>query len=192
MRHLVLFSVLFSIGCGSSMPAVGEEAVPTNERGMAALKGGTHESKALNAVIALLTSGSGFRISEKALQGAVVGACEGRRFEDASIGLVSWEYQCRKSPLRRILAEFLPETGRINQVLVYFDQAEFNEVAQILERKWGAPETRESEFVGWVFQAASTLPESDRAALPAATLQIRGETSTRMSLLALTVEPPEE
>lgn len=183
MRHLVLFLVLFSIGCGTSMPAIGEAAVPANERGPAALMGESHESKALNAVVALLTSGSGFRVSEKALQSAVVGECE---------GLVSWEFQCKRSPLRSIVAEFLPGAGRVNQILVYFDQAEFNEVAQILERKWGAPETRESEFAGWVFQAARTLPESDRAAVPAATLQISGGTSKRMSLLALTVEPPEE
>lgn len=192
MRHLVLLLVLFSIGCGTSMPAIGEVAVPANERGSAAFMGESHESKALNAVVALLTSGSGFRVSENALQSAVVGECEGRRFEDKSIGLVSWEFQCKRSPLRSIVAEFLPGAGRINQILVYFDQSEFNEVAQILERKWGAPETRESEFVGWVFQAARTLPESDRAAVPAATLQISGGTSKRMSLLTLTVEPPEE
>lgn len=198
MRHLALFTVLISLGCVPSKQAVGEasadhgSAVISNQQGAEALNGATRNLKALDSVIALLTSRGGFRISERDLQGAVAGACEAGCFVDSSIGLVSWEYQCKTSPLRKIDAEFLPEAGRINQVLVYFDQAEFNRVAKSLETKWGAPEVRESEFVGWTFQAVNTLPEPDGAAVPAATLQIQGDPSRKMSVLALTVEPPEE
>jgi hypothetical protein len=187
MKNLPLLAVAVALsGCGQGFSQ--EAGKPPSREHRRAAATPTLRPDALDAIVTLLADKDGFRASEAMVQNSVHSSCSGERAVDKAANMIILDYRCHRGGVISLYAEFMPTQKYVNQIVVRFTPARYEDVDRRVRKGLGRPISDEGAYVAWSPGRRSGLPGPLGAAVPTVALQRDGDVAT----FSLTAEPPGE